>query len=157
MSVAQRLTGQRRLDRPASPDLPNANANANADIDIYAIPEREPTLEELVMIEDSAKAFDWSLLPHLTLASTMTLDELPDSATWSLPEYQLTQEWYEQIVRCLREAEGETKGSAEVEMEVEVGTDVEMEGAIETMESRGVGGSWIGRDTGYLCMGATSI
>ncbi|KAI0253663.1 hypothetical protein BJV78DRAFT_1191176 [Lactifluus subvellereus] len=134
MSVARRLSGQQRPDRPASPDPPSAYADTN----ICAIPETEPTLEELAMIADSAQAFDWSLLPHWTLAGTMTLDELPDSATWSLPEYQLTQEWYEQIVRCLREAEGETKASeaemeAEMEADSEVGTNVEMEGAIESM------------------------
>lgn len=37
--------------------------------------------------------------------STKTLDELPISPNSSLPEYQLTQEWFERVVRELSEAE----------------------------------------------------
>ena len=48
----------------------------------------------------AARALDWP--PSVT---TKTLDELPISPNSSLPEYQLTQEWFEQVVRELSEAE----------------------------------------------------
>jgi hypothetical protein len=134
MDVTRRLTGQ-CPDCPLSPVPPSANLNADADAstnlntNIYAILEMESHLEELVMIADSAQEFDWLPLEHLMLSGMMTLDELPDSKNWSSPEYQLTQEWYEQTIRCLREAEGEAKIDVHAEMEVAVG--VEMEGALE--------------------------
>ena len=39
------------------------------------------------------------------------LDELPISANGELPEYQLTQEWFERVLSELREAE-ESKAAA---------------------------------------------
>lgn len=83
----------------------------------------QTTLEELAMIADSAQVLDWLPLEHWMMmpAGTITLDELPDSPNWTLPEYQLTQEWYEQTIQCLKEEEGEANVSVEAEMEVDGG------------------------------------
>jgi len=45
-------------------------------------------------------ALDWPVL-----GMSVTLDELPISSNGSLPEYQLTQEWFERVVAELREVE----------------------------------------------------
>jgi hypothetical protein len=132
MNVARRLTRQCPDCSPSPvPSSANAEADANTNLDanLDAILEMESNLEELAMMGDSVQGIDWLPLEHWMLAGTMTLDELPDSETWSSPEYQLTHEWYEQTIWCLREAEGEAKVDVEAEMEVEV--DVEMEDALE--------------------------
>jgi hypothetical protein len=65
--------------------------------------------------------FDWSL------ASTMALDELPDSDNWYRPEYQLTQEWLEQTIKYLKEIEDENRVAAEREVDkrAEISADME--------------------------------
>ena len=41
----------------------------------------------------------------MDVLTTKTLEELPISLNSELPEYQLTQEWFERVVKELREAE----------------------------------------------------
>jgi hypothetical protein len=55
--------------------------------------------------QQQQRALDWPLDVHDVLTTTKTLDELPISPNSELPEYQLTQEWFERVVRELREAE----------------------------------------------------
>jgi hypothetical protein len=66
-------------------------------------------------------SFDWPL------ASTMALDELPDSDLWYRPEYQLTQEWLEQTIKYLKEVDEEKRVAAEREVDkrAEIGADME--------------------------------
>jgi hypothetical protein len=69
---------------------------------IYQITER------LFRVLDSEKpeqqrALDWPW--DVDVLKTKTLDELPISPNSELPEYQLTQEWFERVVRELRGAE----------------------------------------------------
>ena len=49
-------------------------------------------------------ALDWPLSVE-GLDADLTLDELPVSPNSLLPEYQLTQEWFERVVEELRQAE----------------------------------------------------
>jgi hypothetical protein len=87
---------------------------------------------EMTMLGDSAQSqsstssnvldsFDWPL------ASTMALDELPDSDIWYRPEYQLTQEWLEQTIEYLKEIDEEKRVAAEREVDkrAEIGVDIE--------------------------------
>lgn len=92
------------------------NTNPNADL-------------EMSMLGDSAQSqfsevldsFDWPM------ASTMALDELPDSDLWNRPEYQLTQEWLEQTIKYLKEIDEEKRVAAEREVDerAEIGADIE--------------------------------
>jgi len=65
----------------------------------------------------------------------LTLDELPDSDARFLPEYQLTQEWFEQTIQYLKEKEAAEamRDVAEIQAEIwaqmDVGMDVETEAA----------------------------
>ena len=52
---------------------------------------------------EQQRALDWPL--DVDVMTTKTLDELPISPNSELPEYQLTQEWFDRVVRELREAE----------------------------------------------------
>jgi len=85
-------------------------------------------------------ALDWP--PPWTLAGTLTLDELPDSETWTLPEYQLTQEWFEETIRELKELEEKRRVEEEGErvMEVDAGVDMDIDAEMEVVgvEPRGV-------------------
>jgi hypothetical protein len=84
---------------------------------------------EMMMLGDFAQSqssnvfdnFDWSQ------ASTMALDELPDSDHWLRPEYHLTQEWLEQTIKCLKEVDEEKRVAAEREVDkrAEIGADME--------------------------------
>ena len=84
---------------------------------------------EMTMLGDSAQSqsskvlegFDW------LKASTMALDELPDSDLWYRPEYQLTQEWLDQAIKYLKEADEEKRVAAEREVDkrAEIGADME--------------------------------
>jgi len=56
-------------------------------------------------------SFDWPM------ASTMALDELPDSDLWYRPEYQLTQEWLEHTIKYLKEVDEEKRVAAEREVD----------------------------------------
>jgi len=58
---------------------------------LFRVLEKQPGEEQ--------RALDWPL------ETAQTLDELPISPTSSLMEYQLTEEWFESVVRELREAE----------------------------------------------------
>ena len=49
-------------------------------------------------------ALDWPLSVE-GVDADLTLDELPVSPNSLLPEYQLTQEWFERVVEELRQAE----------------------------------------------------
>ncbi|KAI0301714.1 hypothetical protein B0F90DRAFT_1667828 [Multifurca ochricompacta] len=90
-----------------------------------AVPEHEQNLSTLRGV-----ALDWPPRPPTpSTTAILTLDELPDSSNGSLPEYEITEEWYERIVEDLREIEDEDEVevyvdvdvNAEVEVEVEVG------------------------------------
>jgi len=78
-------------------------------------------------------ALDWP--PPWTLAGTLTLDELPDSETWTLPEYQLTQEWFEETIRELKELEEKRRVEEEGErvMEVDAGVDMDVDAEMEVV------------------------
>ena len=54
--------------------------------------------------QNPPRALDWPL-SFEGLDANITLDELPLSPNSLLPEYQLTQEWFEQVVEELRQAE----------------------------------------------------
>ena len=69
--------------------LENDDDDADADTDTSQNPPR---------------ALDWPLSIE-GLDANITLDELPLSPNSLLPEYQLTQEWFEQVVEELRQAE----------------------------------------------------
>lgn len=53
--------------------------------------------------EKAQRALDWPLDDMDVM--TKTLDELPVSPNSLLPEYQLTQEWFDRVVEELREVE----------------------------------------------------
>jgi hypothetical protein len=71
---------------------------------------------------------DWPPL-QWTLDESLTLDELPDSEKWSLPEYQLTQEWFEQTIRSLNDLEEEKR--VEEEIEVDLGGDMDLDTEVD--------------------------
>jgi hypothetical protein len=61
---------------------------------------------EMTMLGDSVQpqsleVFDW------LQASTMALDELPDSDLWSRPGYRLTEEWLDNTMKCWKEDNGD--------------------------------------------------
>lgn len=69
---------------------------------------------EVTMLGDSvqsqpSKVFDW------LLASTMALDELPDSDLWYQPGYQLTQEWLDQYLNEDKQVDKSTEICADME------------------------------------------
>ncbi|KAH8985579.1 hypothetical protein EDB92DRAFT_1357501 [Lactarius akahatsu] len=95
------------------------------------------------------RALDWPLptsvgpAPTLALdvtgATMVALDELPVSANCDLPEYQLTQEWFERIVGDLREAEESKAKAAAVAAATtgeDVGTDVDEDAEDEARDKR---------------------
>jgi hypothetical protein len=102
MDLAQRLIvdAQGRAATPCGLD-----ADPNTDLEIIMLGDSVQS--------QSSKVFDWPL------ASTMALDELPDSDLWYRPGYQLTQEWLDHTIKCLNEekrvaAEREVDKSAEI-------------------------------------------
>lgn len=78
------------------------------------------------------KVFEWPTEPF-TIASELTLDELPDSDLYYRPEYQLTEEWLEQTLRSLTEIDEEKQVSAEreVDMTAKQNADIETETVAE--------------------------
>lgn len=95
----------------------------------------EATMKEMESIWDSVlvevqkldwpAALDWPLTPS-ALAGGMALDEVPDSGRCHLPEYQLTQEWFDALIRDLDETEEEKQVEAEIEeVPMEAGMDVD--------------------------------
>jgi hypothetical protein len=73
-----------------------------------------------MMLGDSAQpqVFDW------TLAGTMALDELPDSDLW-YRDYQFTQEWLDETIKCLNDEEKRVAGEREVDKRAEICADME--------------------------------
>ena len=91
-----------------------------------------PTQAQAPPTQSEPAALDWP--PPWALAGGLTLDELPDSETWTLPEYQLTQEWFEQTIRELKELE-EKRGEGEVrEIEVDAGADMDVDVETEVVD-----------------------
>ncbi len=85
------------------------------------------------------RAFDWSpsriglVLDLTSAATTLTLEDLPLSPNSTLPEYQLTQEWFDQVVSELRELEeSEAAVAAAGESKEDLGTQVD--GDVEIMD-----------------------
>jgi hypothetical protein len=81
-------------------------------------------------------SLDWWTTLQL-LNGPLTLDELPDSKLWYLPEYQLTEEWFEKIISELAEADEEKQ--VEGELEADIGAqmmdlDVETTFSVEPQE-----------------------
>ncbi|KAI9441877.1 hypothetical protein H4582DRAFT_2055677 [Lactarius indigo] len=107
--VARRLFPVLAAERQRRVANPRRNPTASAETRLN--PQVQATVP-------APRALDWplptSVGPAPTLAlddvtgtttTMVALDELPVSANCSLPEYQLTQEWFERIVSDLREAE----------------------------------------------------
>jgi hypothetical protein len=121
VNVARRLTANRQ-NLAASPCPSPGLTSTNA------IPKKVETIGEPALVQAQAPprpaALDWPP-PQWTL---LTLDELPDSETWSLPEYQLTQEWFEQTIRSLNDLEEEKR--VEEEIKVDIGADMDVDTSI---------------------------
>lgn len=83
---------------------------------LHPLPDPNTELETTTLEDfrqpQSSVGFDWER------ASTMTLDQLPDSNLWYSPEYKLTEEW---LARYLNEVEPERQvdQSADICAEVE--------------------------------------
>ena len=123
MNVARRLTENRQSLAASpcpSPGLTGANAT----------PKKMEKIEKLAPVQAQAPsrpaALDWPP-PQWMSEESLTLDELPDSETWSLPEYQLTQEWFEQTIRDLKALEEEKRVGEEIEANMGANMDVDME------------------------------
>lgn len=129
MNVARRLTENRQSLAASlcpSPGLASANAS----------PKKMETIEKPAPVQAQAPsqlvALDWPP-PQWMSEESLTLDELPDSETWSLPEYQLTQEWFEQTIRDLKALEEEKRVGEEIKADMGADMDVDME--VSTMFS----------------------
>jgi len=120
MNVARRLT-ENRQSLAASP-CPSPGLTSTS-----ASPKKMEKIRELAPVQAQAPswpaALDWPP-PQWTLEGSLTLDELPDSETWSLPEYQLTQEWLEQTIRNLKDLEEEIEVDMGADMDVDMEVDV---------------------------------
>jgi hypothetical protein len=129
MSVARRLT-ENRQSRATSPCPSPMSVNLSPK-EVEAILAGDPAMKQAQVppAQSEPTALDWP--PHWTLAGTMTLDELPDSELWSLPEYQLTQEWFEQIIQNSNELEERRVEEERIEKE-EVDGGAEMDIDVET-------------------------
>ncbi|KAF8472397.1 hypothetical protein DFH94DRAFT_684607 [Russula ochroleuca] len=80
-------------------------------------PHEDPEMEMLTdSVQAAPKALEWPPAPF-TLASALTLDELPDSDLWYRPEYQLTQEWLEQTIKYLKDIDEEKRVTTEREVD----------------------------------------
>jgi len=138
MNVARRLT-ENRQSLAASPCPGPGLTSTNAS------PKKTAKIGELAPVQAQAPsrpvALDWP--PQWALEESLTLDELPDSETWSLPEYQLTQEWFEQTIRNLKDLEEEKQVEEEIEvdmgadMDVDMGADMDVDMEVG-VQSRGV-------------------
>jgi hypothetical protein len=83
-------------------------------------------------------------------SGALTLDELPDSDNRFLPEYQLTQEWFEQTIEYLKEKEAAKARRHEAEIESEIGAEMDVDVDVETeppvsshQKERRLGNRWI--------------
>jgi hypothetical protein len=92
------------------------NADPNIGLDMMMLGE-----SALSQSSDVFDGFDWSL------ASTMALDELPDSDNWYRPEYHLTEEWLEQTLKYSNEIDEEEwiATGREADKRAEIGVDIE--------------------------------
>jgi len=72
------------------------------------------------------ETFEWPSEPF-TIASGLTLDELPDSDLYYRSEYQLTEEWLERTLRSLAEIDEEKQVSAEREVDMRAKENAEIE------------------------------
>lgn len=106
------MDSQDRAPTPCS----GLNADPNIDLEILMLGECAPSQSSEVL-----DSFDWRQ------ASTMALDELPDSDLMARPEYHLTQEWLEQTIKYLKDAEEEKRVAAEREVDerAEIGADAD--------------------------------
>ena len=130
MNVARRLT-ENRQSLAASPCPSPGLTSTNASL------KKTEKIRELAPVQAQAPswpaALDWPP-PQWTLEGSLTLDELPDSETWSLPEYQLTQEWLEQTIRNLKDLEGEIEVDMGADMDVDMEVDVQSRGVKRSRE-----------------------
>jgi hypothetical protein len=119
------------VDAQGRAATPCSGLNADPNVDL-----------EMAILGDSAwsqssnvfDGFDWRL------ASTMALDELPDSDLCYRPEYQLTQEWLDHTIKCLNEIDEEKRVAAERKV-AEIGADVET-GSSSNGPSNGGNEAW---------------
>lgn len=125
VNVARRLTGTRQ-DLAANP-CPSPGLTSTTES-----PKKVETIGEPSLVQAQAPSWlaplDWPPL-QWTLDESLTLDELPDSEKWSLPEYQLTQEWFEQTIRSLNDLEEEKR--VEEEIEVDLGGDMDLDTEVD--------------------------
>jgi len=133
MNVARRLT-QRVQSRAASPH-PSPNTTRTTSPKDSETEIKAGNLA-LVIPPLLPASLDWTLQSP---DGPLTLDELPDSKLWYLPEYQLTEEWFERIISELAEADEEKRMEGELEVE-DMGAemmdlDVETEGDVESRGS----------------------
>src|SRR5882757_7662917 len=107
MEIARCLDveGQSRAATPcASP-----NIGSLADLEMEMLGDSAPT--------QPRKALEWPPAPY-TLASALTLDEMPDSDLWYHPDYQVTEEWLEKTIKYLKEIDEEKRVAAETEVDM---------------------------------------
>ncbi|KAH9962477.1 hypothetical protein BJV74DRAFT_799766 [Russula compacta] len=125
MDRTRRLVAEHQQSHAASPcAYPDPNL-----LSVEATMMEMESIWDSVLVEvqklDWPAALDWPLSPS-TLAGGMALDEVPDSGRCHLPEYQLTQEWFDALIRDLNEAEEEKQVEAEIEeAAMETGMDVD--------------------------------
>lgn len=132
VNVARRLTENRQSHAAsACPGMMGIDASPK---ELGAILAGDPswTQAQVSTTQSEPAALEWP--PSWTLAGTLTLDELPDSETWTLPEYQLTQEWLEETIRELKELEEkqveEERGRG---VEVDAGDDMDVDAEIKVV------------------------
>lgn len=102
------------VDAQGRAATPCSDLNLNADPSSYPdVMMWDPAQSQLSRV---IEGFDW---PQ---ASTMALDELPDSDLWYRSEYQLTQEWLEQTMQYLTENDEEKRVVEEREVDLRAGT-----------------------------------
>ncbi|KAH9957707.1 hypothetical protein BC827DRAFT_1224002 [Russula dissimulans] len=115
MSVARRLT-QRAQNRAASP-YPSPNTRRTTSPRDAVETETTGDSSALGAPPPLSTSLDWWTTLQL-LNGPLTLDELPDSKLWYLPEYQLTEEWFEKIISELAEADEEKQVEGELEADI---------------------------------------
>jgi hypothetical protein len=138
MNVARRLT-ENRQSRATSPCPSLMSVNLSPK-EVEAILAGDPAMAQgqAPPAQSEPAALDWP--PHWTLAGTLTLDELPDSEIWALPEYQLTQEWFEQMILNSNELEERRVEEEQTKIEIDAGAkmDIDVETEVVGVGPRGV-------------------
>jgi len=109
------VNAQGRAATPCS----SLDADPNTDLEMMMLGDFVQSQSSNVL-----DSFDWGK------ASTMALEELPDSDLCYQPGYQLTQEWLEQTVKHLKELDEEKLLAAEREVDkrAEIGADMDVDG-----------------------------